>query len=117
MNDVKLSLTVALQGRVPVSGEESPVNSSEEVVEVYNEVSRRMEKIRIRMKKCKPAQQVINMSSDAYAAFISNSKPFEFKDGPIKWKNMKKNDKLIWHLEQIAENLGGTIVSYHVFDD
>ncbi len=117
MNDIKLSLTVALQGRVPVSGEESPVNSREEVVEVYNPTSRRLEKVKIRVRKCKPAQQVINMSSDTYRAFISNTKPFDFKDGPIAWKNMKKNDKLVWHLQQVAESLNGTIVSYHVFDD
>lgn len=117
MNDIKLSLSVALPGRVSESGEESPVNSREEVVEVYNEVSRRLEKVKIRVKKCKPAQQAINMSSDAYRTFISQTKPFGFKGTSHEWKNMKKNDRLIWHLKEIADSLGGILVAYHVFDD
>ena len=117
MNDVKLSLTVILPGRVPVSGEESPVNSYEESVQVYNEVSKRLEKVKIRMKKRKPAQQHLNICSEAYKEMISNSTPYGFEGTSFQWKKMKKNDKLIWHLQEIAKSLGGELMSYHLFDD
>ena len=117
MNEIKVSLTVALQGRVPMSGEESPVNSKEESVSVYNEISKRFEKIKIRVKKCKPAQQVLNISDEAYKEMISNSVPYGFNGTSFEWKKYKKNEKLIWHLQEIAESLGGEILSYHVYND
>ena len=117
MNDIKLSLTVTLPGRVPVSGEESPVNTHQEQVCVYNPITKRMEKVKVYIKNNKPAQQVLNMSSEAYQNFISNTKPYEYEGGAMEWKKLKKEEKIIWHLEQIAQSMGGEIRSFNVYDD
>lgn len=121
MSDIKLSLTITLPGRVMMSEQECSENPtknySNESVEVYNEVSKRMETVKYKVRNTKPAQQVLNMSSEAYYSFISNSMPYNYKGTSFAWKKLKKNEKLLWHFMNIADELGGEILSYHVFDD
>lgn len=117
MNDVKLSLAIALPGRVMMSGEESPVNSQRETVKVYNDVTKKFENIHITTKKCKPAQQHINICSEAYKDMVSNSTPYGFKGTSFEWKKLKKNEKLLWHMQELAAAMGGMLVNYHIFDD
>lgn len=115
MTDIKLSLTVAVPGATMVSEEASSGNAVK--FQVYNERSKRMENIFFRMNKRIPAQQVINMTTEAYENFISEAKPWNYKGTSVHWKHMKRKERLIWHLENIAEELGGEIISYHVFND
>lgn len=94
-------------------------------------------------RKNKEAKQVLNISTDAYNYFISNEVPAEFRapkdfkpymatrsfkhrkggevvgmsTGAQAWRVMSAKARLEWHLNAIAEGLGGRVESYTVFTD
>lgn len=73
-------------------------------------------------RRCKPAYQVINISSEAYDHFISKDKPFNFKSPDNRhpervWRQMTPVQRLEWNLQQYAEAMGGTLFDYKIFDD
>lgn len=74
-------------------------------------------------RKCKPVLQVMNICDEAYEAFISNELPVNFKTSKgdkhshYVWEHMAPEAKLEWHLQQIAETLGGYVKDYVVLTD
>lgn len=141
MNDVKLSLTVTLPGRVMFSKQEClktlkktvvGKNNRKKEIEVIAEDFAKTENhsmvittkvdgkdvretISFRTRKCRPVTQVINMTTEAYNYMISAECPHweKLKD----WKKMSKKDKLESHLHQTALHLGGVVKHYKVFED
>lgn len=63
----------------------------------------------------KPASQHINMTEEAYKYMISSECPYWSK--PKVWNNLSEKERLEAHLQRIAEHLGGTVISYKVFED
>lgn len=140
MNEIKLSLSVELQGRTMLSKEEC-LKTTQKTITTKNGRKRtvtkvvedwdKMEKHTMRVtstdgtnpeiitfhtRKCKPATQSLNMSEEAYKYMIDkNSCPSWLK--PSKWNAMSKKERLEAHLQRIAEYLGGTSYTYQVFED
>lgn len=65
------------------------------------------------VRKSRPAKQVINLSEEAYQNMISPVAPPEFKGT---WSALTKNQKLKWHCNRIAQQLGGEVESFQILD-
>lgn len=74
------------------------------------------ELIKVLTRKCKPAKQVINLTQEAYDQMISSSKPYGYKGTNKAWEQLSKNQKIKWHCDQIAGDLGGTVENFQVMD-
>lgn len=144
MNEIKLSLSVELQGSTMLSKEEC-LKTTHKVIEkktkagkVYKktikvkvedwgkmkEYSMRVtdrdgtnpEIITFHTRKCKPATQSLDMNKEAYEYMIDkDSCPSWSKPG--KWAAMSEKERLEAHLQRTVEYLGGTSYTYQVFED
>lgn len=144
MSEIKLSLSIELQGSTMFSKEEC-LKTTQKVIErktksgkvfkktihVQTEDLDKMTKGSVRItdkngknpeiitfytRKCKPATQTINMSKEAYEYMISkDSCPSCFK--PREWSAMNEKERLEAHLKRTVEHLGGTSYSYQIFGD
>lgn len=144
MSEIKLSLSVELQGSTMFSKEEC-LKTTRKVIEkkakagkIYKKTIEvkvedwdKMEKhsmrvanmngtspeiITFRTRKCKPATQSLNMSKEAYEYMIDkDSCPSWSKPG--KWAAMSEKGRLESHLQRTAEHLGGISYTYQVFGD
>lgn len=143
MSEIKVSLTVALRGSVMFSREEC-LKTTHKVIEKKTKAGKiykktievkvvdwdKMEKhsmkvantdgtnpgiITFHTRKCKPATQSINICKEAYDYMTSKECPAWSKIGT--WSQMKPEQRLESHLQRIAEHLGGTVISYKVFED
>lgn len=141
MNDIKLSLTVTLPGRVMFSEQECSKQLKKTIVDKKNhkkvidvtvvdfakttehsmvveskvDGKKVKETIHFRTRKCKPITQVINMTSEAYNYMVSAECPYWEK--PKDWKGYNKQKRLESHLHQTALTLGGQVKYYKVFED
>ena len=144
MNEIKLNLSVELQGSTMFSKEEC-LKTTRKVIEKKTKAGRiykktievkvedwdKMEKHSIRVantngtnseiiifhtRKCKPATQSLNMSKEAYEYMIDkDSCPSWSKPG--KWTAMSEKERLEAHLQRTVEYLGGISYTYQVFED
>lgn len=144
MSEIKLSLSIELQGSTMFSKEEC-LKTTQKVIErktksgkvfkktiyvqtedldkmtkgsvrITDENGKNPEIITFYTRKCKPATQTINMNKEAYEYMISkDSCPPCFK--PREWSAMNKKERLEAHLKRIVEHLGGTLYSYQIFGD
>lgn len=144
MSEIKLSLSIELQGSTMFSKEEC-LKTTHKVIEkktkagkIYKKTIKvkvedwdKMEKHSMRVtdkgginpeiitfhtRKCKPAVQSLNMSKEAYECMIDkDSCPSWSKPG--KWAAMSKKERLEAHLQRTVEYLGGTSYTYQVFED
>ena len=124
MNEIKLSLTILLPGRTMLSKVDSlkEMQKGNEIVVVedydkcdksYINIGKRTYTIHTR--KHKPATQKMNLGRDAYKYFISDECPYWCK--PKVWSNLSRRQRLLMHLEGIAESLNGKLQSFEVFED
>lgn len=144
MSEIKLSLSIELQGSTMFSKEEC-LKTTRKVIErktksgkvlkktiyvqtedldkmtkgsarITDKNGKNPEIITFHTRKCKPATQTINMSKEAYEYMISkDSCPPCFK--PREWSAMNKKERLEVHLKRTVEHLGGTSYSYQIFGD
>lgn len=144
MNEIKLSLSIELQGSTMFSKEEC-LKTTHKVIEketkagkiykktievkvedwdmmekhfmrVANTNGTKPEIITFHTRKCKPASQSLNISKEAYEYMIDkNSCPSWSK--PSKWAAMSEKERLEAHLQRTAEYLGGISYTYQVFED
>lgn len=141
-NEIKVSLNIILPGRVMLSKDECLKTTQKEitrkrkngqsykkVIDVQVEDPDKMDKDTIRVtdngknyetltvytRKCKPATQSINLYKDTYDYMVSKECPEWCKVSM--WNQMGKKARLEAHLKQIAEHLGGKLLSYQVFED
>lgn len=145
MNETKVNLTITLPGSVMFSKEEC-LKTTQKVIEKKNKRTGKTYKKVIEVKvddpdkvnhhsmkvvdkeglnpeiitfstrKCKPATQVLNISTEAYKAMIDkNSCPSWIK--PFQWAGMSKKSRLEAHMQRLMENFGGTSYNYQVFED
>lgn len=124
MSDVKVSLTVALQGRTMVSQETadaleklSPASGYDKTsIEVSGPDHKDREVIVIKTRKSIPATQTINLSEEAYNYMTSSeSCPSFLKQRH--WNALKTKERLAIHIERIAQQLGGVVLSCQVLED
>lgn len=126
MNDVKVSLSIILQGGVMYSQEQAKALEEEKVGTGYDTFNMRVEgeksdgrkdvqTITVKTRKIKPASQSLNLSMDAYNYMVSNEAPYFVK--PRDWKRLTKKQRLEAHLKRIVEELGGVSFTYTVLDN
>lgn len=132
MTDVKVSASFILPGSVLPA--EPPLlkkgkkkkrkNKKKKEEKTENTISYKKESIKVDKKEtivinlrvAKPAKQVININSDAYAYMVSQDSPAPgFK--LFEWKRMTVTKRLRVHLGLIAESLGGKLEAFKVLDD
>lgn len=127
-NEIKVSLSVTLQGSVMLSQEQAKALEEEKVGTGYDTFSMRVEgkksdgkksdgkkdiqTITVKTRKCKPAGQSLNLSMDAYEYMIGKEAPYFVK--PRDWEKLTKKQRLEAHLKRICEELGGVSFTYAV---
>ena len=72
------------------------------------------ETLKVATRKCRPATQVICLTDDAYEEFTDpNITPYKYKGV---WRSITKNQRVLWHCQQIAEAVGGRLDSFVILD-
>lgn len=119
MENIKVSLTIALPGSIMYSkqsclknGKPDPDKYNREYLKVEDGKGH-FEILTVNTRKCIPATQVININEDAYNYFISDEKPHDYRND---WKSMSKDARLYWHLTEIAKLAGGEMLDFKVLD-
>ena len=126
MNEIKVSLSITLQGGVMYSQEQAKALEKEKEGTGYDTFSMRVESkksdgkkdvqtITVKTRKCKPAGQSLNLSMDAYNYMVSSEAPYFVK--PRDWERLTKKQRLEAHLKRIVEELGGVSFTYAVLDN
>lgn len=123
--EIKISLSIILQGRVMYSQEQAKALEEEKVGTGYDTFSMRVEGLKdgkkdaetitIKTRKCKPAGQSLNLSMDAYDYMTGKEAPYFVK--PRDWERLTKKQRLETHLKRIVEELGGVSFTYAVLDN
>lgn len=144
MSEIKVSLSIELQGRTMFSKEECLKTTQKvlekktktgkvykKTIEVQVEDWDKMDKhtmqvtgpkgsdpeiITFHTRKTKPATQSINICKEAYKYMISKESCPSWSK-PSKWATMSKKERLESYLQRTTEHLGGTSYSYQVFED
>lgn len=130
-NEIKVSLSVTLQGSVMLSQEQAKALEEEKVGTGYDTFSMKVEgkksdgkksdgkediqTITVKTRKCKPAGQSLNLSMDAYEYMIGKEAPYFVK--PRDWERLTKKQRLEAHFKRICEELGGVSFTYAVLDN
>ena len=124
-NEIKVSLSITLQGSVMLSQEQAKALEEEKVGTGYDAFSMRVEGLKkgkkdtetitVKTRKCKPAGQSLNLSVDAYEYMIGEEAPYFVK--PRDWERLTKKQRLEAHLRRIVEGLGGVSFTYAILDN
>lgn len=125
-NEIKVSLSVTLQGSVMLSQEQAKALEKEKEGTGYDTFNMRVEDkksdgkkdvqtITVKTRKNKPASQSLNLSMDAYNYMVSNEAPYFVK--PRDWERLTKKQRLEAHLKRIVKELGGVSFTYAVLDN
>lgn len=126
MNEIKVSLSIVLQGSIMYSQEQAKALEEEKEGTGYDTFNMRVEgkksdgkkdvqTITVKTRKNKPASQSLNLSMDAYNYMVSNEAPYFVK--PRDWARLTKKQRLEAHLKRIVEELGGVSFTYAVLDN
>lgn len=125
MNEIKVSLSIVLQGSIMYSQEQAKALEEEKVGTGYDTFNMRVEDLKngkkdaktitVETRKCKPANQSLNLSVDAYEYMIGKEAPYFVK--PRDWERLTKKQRLEAHLKRICEELGGVSFTYAVLDN
>lgn len=125
MNEIKVSLSIVLQGSIMYSQEQAKALEKEKVGTGYDTFNMRVkslkdgkkdaETITVKTRKCKPAGQSLNLSMDAYDYMTGKEAPYFVK--ARNWKKLTKKQRLEAHLKRIVEELGGVSFTYAVLDN
>ena len=124
-NEIKVSLSIVLQGSIMYSQEQAKALEKEKVGTGYDAFSMRVEGLKkgkkdtetitVKTRKCKPAGQSLNLSVDAYEYMIGEEAPYFVK--PRDWEKLTKKQRLEAHLRRIVEGLGGVSFTYAILDN
>lgn len=125
MNEIKVSLSIVLQGSIMYSQEQAKALEKEKVGTGYDTFNMRVEGLKdgkkdaetitIKTRKCKPAGQSLNLSMDAYDYMTGKEAPYFVKAKD--WERLTKKQRLEAHLKRIVEELGGVSFTYAVLDN
>lgn len=125
MNEIKVSLSIILQGGSMYSQEQAKALEKEKVGTGYDTFNMRVESLKdgkkdaetitVKTRKCKPAGQSLNLSMDAYDYMTGKEAPYFVKAKD--WERLTKKQRLEAHLKRICEELGGVSFTYAVLDN
>lgn len=126
MNEIKVSLSIVLQGSIMYSQEQAKALEKEKEGTGYDTFNMRVEgkksdgkkdvqTITVKTRKNKPASQSLNLSMDAYECMTGKEAPYFVKARD--WERLTKKQRLEAHLKRICEELGGVSFTYAVLDN
>lgn len=125
MNEIKVSLSIVLQGSIMYSQEQAKALEKEKAGTGYNTFNMKIESledgkkdaktITVKTRKCKSAGQSLNLSMDAYDYMTGKEAPYFMKAKD--WERLTKKQRLEAHLKRIVEELGGVSFTYAVLDN
>lgn len=125
MNEIKVSLSIVLQGSIMYSQEQAKALEKEKVGTGYDTFNMRVESLKdgkkdaetitVKTRKYKPAGQSLNLSMDAYDYMTGKEAPYFVKARD--WEKLTKKQRLEAHLKRIVEELGGVSFTYAVLDN
>lgn len=125
MNEIKVSLSIVLQGSIMYSQEQAKALEKEKVGTGYDTFNMKVEDLKngkkdaetitVKTRKCKPAGQSLNLSMDAYDYMTGKEAPYFVKARD--WERLTKKQRLEAHLKRIVEELGGVSFTYAVLDN
>lgn len=124
MDDIKVSVTFTLQGRVLLTQEEANTLEKENVgygynsesVTIYNHQQKKKETFTFKTRKQRIITQTLNIGKEAYLYMISkDSCPSGIT--MFIWGKLNKQKRLEEHLKLIAKQLNGTLKEFFIFDD
>lgn len=126
MNEIKVSLSITLQGGVMYSQEQAKALEKEKEGTGYDTFNMRVEgkksdgkkdvqTITVKTRKNKPASQSLNLSMDTYDYMTGKEAPYFVKARD--WERLTKKQRLEAHLKRIVEELGGVSFTYAVLDN
>lgn len=126
MNEIKVSLSIVLQGSIMYSQEQAKALEKEKEGTGYDTFNMRVEgkksdgkkdvqTITVKTRKNKPASQSLNLSMDAYDYMTGKEAPYFVKARD--WERLTKKQRLEAHLKRIVEELGGVSFTYAVLDN
>lgn len=124
-NEIKVSLSIVLQGSIMYSQEQAKALEKEKVGTGYDTFNVRVEGLKdgkkdaetitVKTRKCKSAGQSLNLSMDAYDYMTGKEAPYFMKAKD--WERLTKKQRLEAHLKRIVEELGGVSFTYAVLDN
>ena len=122
-NEVKVSVTITLQGGVMLTHEEAKAREKQGLasydnfsMEVSDAKGKNKEVIHFQTRKSVPAIQVLNITNEGYNTMIDELIiPYWSKAGY--WSGINSKMRLEAHLHRICESLGGIYYTYTVFED
>ena len=124
MNEIKVSVSIVLQGSILFTQEEAETLEKEQsgngfdnqtqVVENFNGKGRMV--VRYKTRKCRPACQSVKLCKEAYLYMIDRNSCPEWEKTK-KWNSRSKTERLEAHLQRLTEHFGGTSFSYKIFED
>lgn len=125
MNEIKVSLSIVLQGSIMYSQEQAKALEEEKVGTGYDTFNMKVEGLKngkkdaetitVKTRKCKSAGQSLNLSMDAYDYMTGKEAPYFVKAKD--WRKLTKKQRLEAHLKRICEELGGVSFTYAVLDN
>ena len=110
-NNVKISLSINLQGSTLVRQEEEVVKT------LTNKKTGKTFKKKVKVVTFvpKPAVLVTKMTQEAYDYFISMDSCPQFKKK--EWRKMKNSEKIEYHMAELCKYHKGTSYTYHIYED
>ena len=124
MNEIKVSVSIVLQGSILFTQEEaetlekeqpgSGFDSQTQVIENLNGKGRAV--VHYKTRKCRPACQSVKLCKEAYLYMIDRNSCPEWEKTK-KWSAMSKKERLESHLKRLTEHFGGTSYTYKIFED
>lgn len=120
MHNIKVNLSIILPGSTMLSVEETTrvTKSGNRVLDTKKcnklEVIANKQSVTVFTRKCKPAKQVIHLNEEAYE-YMTSAKEVPSKYKGV-WRGLSENERLRWHCNQIAQDMGGVVDDIQVLD-
>lgn len=116
MDNIKISASFTIPGSVMYTEKDSqgePVHYKNVSFNVSNKRGKQ-ELLKMKLSKCKPCKQVINMTEDAYNSML-NIPPKN--TSPVFWKRLPVTQRISEHLKDIQLTLHATDFEFTIFND
>lgn len=113
-NNIKVLLTIELQGSKMVKGEEISYKSI--VKSKYGKDKPKEIKFKHRDIICKPATQHISINTDAYN-YMRSKAEVPYWENKGRWVKISNKERLESHLQRMCEHFNGISYTYQVLDD
>lgn len=121
MSEIKVNLSLELQGGTMLSEQECSKNPKESYNHFQMTINkdpkgRKKETIQVAVRKSRTIMQNIKLSREAYDYMVDGKICPDPKLQKV-WMKYTERERLNWHCSQIAEALGATGFSFSILED